>query len=214
MHHGVLALFIDRLDAARQLAQRLAAYRGQHPLVLGIPRGAVPMARVIAEALSGDLDVVLVHKLGARGNPEFAIGAVSEDGTVNLSGDAADQDHIRLETARQLAELHERRRRYTPSRSPFDAAGRVVIVVDDGSATGHTMAAALQAVRPRQPRRLIAALGVAPPAVVPKLRQCADEVVCLETPSHFFAVGQFFANFDQVTDDEVEQCLMQAPVNP
>lgn len=207
-------MFIDRLDAARQLAQRLAAYRGQHPLVLGIPRGAVPMARAIADALDGDLDVVLVHKLGARGNPEFAIGAVSEDGTVNLSGDAADEAHIRQETARRLAELRERRRRYTPSRPPFDAAGRLVIVVDDGSATGHTMVAALQAVRPRHPRRLVAALGVAPPGVVPRLRQWADEVVCLETPASFFAVGQFFANFDQVTDDEVEQCLKQAPVNP
>lgn len=209
----VIALFLDRLDAARRLARQLSAYKGQQPLVLGIPRGAVPMARLIADQLQGELDVVLVHKLGAPGNPEFALGAVSEDGTVQVSPDVDAQtreDHIRREVQDQLALLRQRRRRYTPGRTALDPRGRLVIVVDDGSATGHTMATALQVLKKQQPRRLIAALGVAPPTVPPRLQQWADEVVCLETPARFFAVGQFFTHFEQVTDEQVIACLSEA----
>lgn len=199
-------MFRDRLDAARQLVDRLAYLKGERPLVLAIPRGGVPMGRLIADALDGELDVVLVHKLGAPGNPEYAIGAVAEDGSVQISEAARryyGEDYVQDEIDSQLRVLRERRRRYTPVRPPIDPAGRVVVVVDDGSATGNTMNAALAALRQRQPKRLIAALGAAPPDAVNALRKTADDVVCLEVSSRFMAVGQFFARFDQVSDETV-----------
>ena len=205
-------MFRDRLDAAEQLAQRLRHLKGERPLVLAIPRGGVPMGQVIARALDGELDVVLVHKLGAPGNPEFAIGAVAEDGIVQLPEGARRRfgaEHVQREIDAQLAMLRERRRRYTPIRPPIDPADRVVVVVDDGSATGSTMASALQAVRGRRPRRLIAAMGAAPPQVVEALGELADEVVCVIESSHFFAVGQFFEDFGQVGDAEVEGALAE-----
>jgi predicted phosphoribosyltransferase len=203
--------FRNRAEAAHRLAQRLMAYRGQHPLVLGIPRGAVPMARIIADALEGELDVVLVHKLGAPGHAEFAIGAVDETGHVYLGpyvqrlGISA--DYLATETAAQLETLRTRRAMYTPIRPPISPAGRLVIVVDNGIATGASMIAALRAVRARQPARLIAAVAVAPPRTLTRMAQEADEVVCLEAPEEFYAVGQWFEDFSQVTDAEVVAIL-------
>jgi predicted phosphoribosyltransferase len=208
-------MFRDRIDAAHRLAERLQSLRGRNPLILAIPRGAVPMGKVIADALEGELDVVLVHKLGAPGNPELAIGAIDEEGTIELTEQAKafgiDEHHIRREAATQLRSLRERRRRYTPVRPPIDPAGRRVVVVDDGSATGATMMAALQVLRPKQPARLIAAMAVAPPGTIAKIERSADEVVCLRVSPHFWAVGQFFQDFRQVTDDEVIQLLATAP---
>jgi predicted phosphoribosyltransferase len=209
--------FADRIEAAKFLAKRLAGYRGQDPLVLGIPRGAVPMAEVIAESLRGDLDVVLVHKLGAPYQEELAIGSVSERGDVYLSEDAElygiDESYVDQEAARQLEVLRRRRAAYTPIRPPISPAGRVVIVVDDGIATGWTMIAALRSIRPQKPGKLVAAIAVAPRTAVEKMKQEADEVVCLSVPAAFSAVGQFFADFRQVTDEEVKEILARAPVS-
>ena len=204
-------MYRDRNDAAEHLTRALAGYRGCTPLVLAIPRGAVPMAAHIARALEGELDVVLVHKLGAPGNPEFAVGAVSEDGTVHVADHARrlgiDEHYLQREAEEQLQTLRARREQYTPVRRAMDPAGRTVIVVDDGIATGSTMLAALRAVRARHPGRLIAAVGVAPPETCDRLRAEADEVVCPLTPDTFQAVGQYFRRFEQVTDDEVVSTL-------
>lgn len=204
-------LFKNREHAARLLAQRLISYRGKNPLVLGIPRGAAPMAKLIADCLQGELDVVLVRKLGAPDQPELAIGAVDETGRVYLSDYVSEmgvsEDYIKDETEKQLATLRRRRAMYTPLRPPLDPSGRIVIVVDNGIATGATMIAALRATRAKKPRKLIGAVAVAPPATVARLSKEADSIVCLKAPADFYAVGQFFEDFSQVTDDDVVRIL-------
>ena len=200
-------VFRDRIDAARRLALRLQVYSGHQPLVLAIPRGAVPMAQSIASALQGDFDVVLVRKLSAPMQPEFAVGSVDESGWAYFSPHAAaagaDADYISTEKARQLALIRERRALYTPMRPPLNPMGRIVIVVDDGLATGATMIAALHSLRQHGPARLICAVPVASPEALPLVRPLADDVVCLQAPANFQAVGQFYRDFDQVEDEEV-----------
>jgi predicted phosphoribosyltransferase len=203
--------FRDRSDAATQLAAALAGFRGKNPLVLAIPRGAVPMGKVLAEKLAGELDIVLVRKLRAPGSPEFAVGAVDESGWAYIAPYAgevgADEGYLREEKARQMDTLRKRRAEYTPHRAAHDAAGRIAIVVDDGLATGATMIAALHAVRARKPARLVCAVPVAAPESLEKVRPYADEVVCLAAPPEFHAVSQFYASFPQVEDEEVMRLL-------
>ncbi len=204
-------IFRDRIDAAQRLARALAAYHGKNPLVLAIPRGAVHMGRVLADALGGELDVVLVRKLRAPDSPEFAVGAIDESGWAFVAEYArsagADEAYLAREKRTQMDTLHKRRAQYTPARPPIDPAGRIAIVVDDGLATGATMIAALHAVRAKNPAKLVCAVPVAAADSLAKVEPYADETVCLETPPNFYAVGQFYREFAQVEDDEVVDLL-------
>lgn len=203
--------FRNREHAAQLLVERLRTNLFKHPLVLGVPRGAVPMAKIIAAGLDGELDVVLVRKLSHPEQAELAIGAVDELGNVFMSDWARDVDPVYLEAEkqRQLEVLRRRRALYTPARESVDPKGRIVIVVDDGIATGSTMTAALRAVRAQKPKRLIGAVAVASPEAARAMLYECDAMVCLNVPRSFRAVEQFFDDFSQVTDEDVVKLLRQ-----
>lgn len=203
--------FDDRLSAARELVKPLAHLAGDHPLILALPRGAVPMGRLIADAIGGELDVALVRKLGAPGHPELAVGAIDEDGRVRVEHFArqlgAHPDYVQAETERQLDVIRARRRTYSPWRPAIDPWCRNVVVVDDGMATGASMAAALTAVREHRPARLIAAVPIATDAALRRIERLADHVVCLATPSQFRSIGQFYRDFAPVSHATVTAIL-------
>lgn len=206
-------VFQNRAEAAQLLARRLEKYRGQHPLVLAIPRGAVPMGKMIADVLEGDLDVVLVRRLRAPYNPELAIGSIDEAGEVYLDPelrDLWDEPYLMEEQKIQQTTLRLRREQYRSTGLPIDAAGRIAIVLDDGVATGSTMIAALRAVRARKPSSLIAATAVASREALHLLSHEADEVVCVETPAVLHAVGYHFREFASVSDEDAVAALQEA----
>jgi putative phosphoribosyl transferase len=209
-----LSAFADRAEAAEALALRLQDYQGRHPLILAIPRGAVPMGKIIAERLKGELDVVLVHKLRSLFNPEFAIGSIDESGWTYINPFAEEESQtngfMAMEKSRQLEILKQRRAQYTPSRQPLDPSARIAIVVDDGLATGATMIAALHAVRAKNPAELVCAIPVAAPDSLARVTPFADKVVCLHAPRNFAAVSQFYRHFRQVDDEEVCSILRGA----
>ena len=205
--------FEDRAEAAHALVERLAKYKGRQPVVLAIPRGAVPMSSIIADGLGGELDVVLFRKLRAPQNPELAIGSIDDHGHVYLDPDTRDlasDDYLKHEIQTQLQTLEARRAAYGTSPSGPDLTGRVAIVVDDGIATGSTMIAALRATRARHPATLVAATGVAAARTVDLIAREADEVVCADIPPMLYAIGEHFRNFEQVSDDEVIATLRSA----
>ena len=204
-------MFKDRQDAANQLAEALEPYAGRNPLVLAIPRAAVPMARTIAGKPGGEFDVVLVRKLRAPCQPEFAIGSIDENGWAYIAPHALAMDidagYLAQEKSRQLETVRRRRAQYTPVRAPIDPAGRIVIVVDDGLATGATMIAALHGLKNHRPAELVCAVPVAPADSLEKIRALGVETVCLEVPLYFQSVGQFYESFPQVEDEEVVALL-------
>lgn len=206
--------FRDRVDAGRQLAARLAAYKGHNVVIYALPRGGVAVAAEVARALEAPLDLVLVRKLGAPWQPELAMGAVvdgaepvvvrNEDvlAMSDISADAFD-----AACKRELVEIERRRKEYLGGRKPLDPAGRTAIVIDDGIATGATVKAALRALRRRKPAKLVLAVPVAPPGTIAELRGEADAVECLDTPEPFDAIGFFYSDFHQMSDAEVTGIL-------
>lgn len=206
------AMFTDRAEAGRLLAARLVKYKGSDPVVLAIPRGGVAVALEVARALDAPLDIVVPRKIGAPGNPELALGAVAANGEVIVnervrSEFAVSDAYIEEEAARQREEIARRERLYRGGRSPIPLKDRVAIIVDDGLATGFTAIAASRAARAAEPKKLVLAVPVAPPESCERLATEADEVLCMETPEMFFAVGQFYADFDQVEDGQVIEVL-------
>jgi putative phosphoribosyl transferase len=212
-------LFADRSEAGRRLADRLLHLKDQRPVVLALPRVGVPVGLEIARALDAPLDLVLVRKIGAPFQPELAVGAVVDGGRSEtvLNQEIVrelqvPESYIAEESARQLAEIERRRKLYFAGSGRAAVEGRTAIVVDDGIATGATMEAALHATRRAHPERLVLATPVAPPDTIERLRPQADEVVCLATPTWFMAIGAFYQNFQQVSDEQVVDLLKQARV--
>jgi len=207
--------FADRQDAGRALAAQLAAYRLRDDvLVLGLPRGGVPVAREVAIALHAPLDVFVVRKLGTPGHRELAMGAIASGGIRVLNDDVINALRlppaaIESVTAEEAQELVRRESVYRDGRPLMDPSGRIVIIVDDGLATGSTMKAAVQALRALHPQRVVVAVPVGPRDTCRELAAFADEVVCAVIPESFSAVGQWYDNFEQTTDEEVKDTLQR-----
>lgn len=213
-------LFQDRADAGRQLAKALLKYKDQHPAVLALPRGGVPVAAEVAAALSAPLDLVLVRKIGVPDQPELAMGAVTDgqQPAVVRNNDVIELCGISDEAfdtvcKEELAEIERRRRRYIGDRQRAAVEGQFVIIIDDGIATGATTLAAIRAIRSRKPRELVLAVPVAPRDSIRKLRSEVDAIVCLDAPRDLGAIGYFYEDFRQVDDEEVIATLKRFPAN-
>lgn len=212
-------MFRDRIHAGDLLAGVLTGYRGStETVLLALPRGGVPVAAAIAHALTLPLDVFLVHKIGAPIEPELAVGAVAADGLVVLDEKAIERMHISeaaldAAIAHEREELSRRQQLYRRDRPPLTLEGRTVILVDDGLATGYTMLAAARAVRQLRPGRVVVAVPVAPREVLDRLRKEADEIVCVEIASRLEAVGQFYQDFSQISDEQVRKELERSRIS-
>ena len=208
--------FRDRAEAGRLLGSALVAYAGRSDvLILALPRGGIPVAYEVAKTLAAPLDVFVVRKLGAPGNEELAIGAAAPDGICMVQEQIVAELGIPAETVRAIASQAEAERReneavYRKNLAPAGIAGKVAIVVDDGIATGATMRAAITALREIGAKEVVAAVPVAPASTCRELRTLADELICLATPEIFFTVGQWYVNFEQISDEEVFALLEQA----
>jgi predicted phosphoribosyltransferase len=203
--------FQDRYDAGRRLAQALEQYRQEDPVVLGLPRGGVVVGYEIARVLAAPLDVLVVRKLGAPGAEEFAIGAIAPGATLLsrelVAGLGISRDYLAGIIAREADELARRDRVYRGTRQPLEVEGRTVILVDDGLATGATAQAAVESLRRRRPKKIVFAAPVCSVEGSESLRRVADDVVCLECPENFGAVGYWYRDFSPTTDAEVIECL-------
>jgi predicted phosphoribosyltransferase len=205
-----MRLYRNREEAGQLLAQRLHPWKRQHPLVLAIPRGGLLLGRAMADSLEGHLDIVLVRKIAAPRNPEYALGAVGEGEAPLWNPGALEEtdEAWRAEALKEARlELARRRERYTPGRNAPALRGRICVVVDDGVATGASLLAALQLLRKQGPRRLIAAAAVAPQEALEALKPAADELCILHTPAFFHAVGDYFEDFHQLSDEEAIAAL-------
>lgn len=204
--------FKNREEAAKKLAQELLEYRGKDTVVLAIPRGGVVLANEVAKNLNAPLDLIIPRKIGAPGNPELAIGAVTEDGTTILNQRLVSQldiskEYIELEKKKQIREIKRRIKAYRGDAASESLEGKIVILIDDGIATGATMKAAIHSIRKRKPSSIVVAVPVGPPDTVEELKKEVDRLICLIVFEPFFAIGQFYEDFNQVSDEEVLSLL-------
>lgn len=210
-------MILDREEAGRLLAERLCAYKDDHhAIILALPRGGIPVARVINQQLHIPLDVLITRKLGAPGNPEYAIGAIAETGYVYLNEEALNylepygnalQEHLTEEVQRQTKEIARRKNMYRDGNPLPSLKGRTVLLVDDGVATGSTFLASLHALREQDAGKVVAAIPVGPPDTLRRIKALVSELVVLEEPENFKAVGLHYRDFGQVDDEEVRRCL-------
>lgn len=213
-------LFENRTDAGRQLAEALLKHKSRHPVVLALPRGGVPVAAEVAAALDAPLDLLLVRKIGLPSQPELAMGAVAdgEEPTIIRNSDVIALSGVSKEEFDAVcnderAEIERRRKRYLGDRARSEVKGHVTIIIDDGIATGATTLAAIRAVRMRKPKELVLAIPVAPLDTIKRLHPEVDEIICLDTPEELGAIGYFYRDFHQISDDEVIAILRRFPAN-
>ena len=203
-------LFIDRLDAAIQLAIKLEKYKDQDGIILAVPRGGVPIGYYLARYLNFNLDLLMTKKLGHPFNEEFAIGAVGLEDVIVEETEGISPEYIKREAANIQHQLEERYKKFRGEKEPLKIEGKIVIVVDDGVATGRTIFATLKMLRSKHPQKLVIAVPVAPKQAVERISREVDEFICLYTPTPFFGVGRFYKDFEQTTDEEVIELLKES----
>ncbi len=208
-------IFKDRRQAGKKLAEELKPYREKKPLILAVPRGGVTVAEPVWESLGGDLDLIITRKIGAPYQPELAVGAVTGDGFIMVNESIVSRlnvtgDYIDKAAEKEQNEIRRRLEIYRGKRPLSAVDNRLVILIDDGVATGYTLLAALRSLQEKKPAELVLAVPVGPPDTINMLENEVDELVCLEAPAHFAAVGQFYRHFDQVSDAEVSAILKKA----